>query len=444
MNKLLITSIMSLLIGAVWSQQSFSLSEAKAYALEHNISVRNALQDEEATRQQYIEFRGMGLPQVDINGSFSNFINLPIQVVDASFLNPNAAPGETISFRAGTEFTASGTLQASQLVFNGSYIVGLKAAEYLQVFQSNATLISKEDVVFNVIQAYQLTAVAKENLIFADTMVIITQELIDKQMNYLELGLMKQEEMDQLNYSLLMTKDANLSAELQYKNALSLLKYSMGYPMENEINISEETQNLLNQSALSSNDGSYTQNLTYTLIEKQVGLSELDVKNNRFANLPSLNAFFQHTYNAYRNEFNFFADQPWFPQTVWGLQLNVPVFSGFTRQARTAQARIRLLKNENLLDQMTETLKFQSMQAQNNLAGARSKYKLQEDNIALATSIYNQALTKEQIGEGNSILVTQKYNQIIMAQAQYTASMIELFKAQLSLDKIYNNILPTE
>jgi outer membrane protein len=149
MNKLLITSIMSLLIGAVWSQQSFSLSEAKAYALEHNISVRNALQDEEATRQQYIEFRGMGLPQVDINGSFSNFINLPIQVVDASFLNPNAAPGETISFRAGTEFTASGTLQASQLVFNGSYIVGLKAAEYLQVFQSNATLISKEDVVFN-------------------------------------------------------------------------------------------------------------------------------------------------------------------------------------------------------------------------------------------------------------------------------------------------------
>jgi outer membrane protein len=275
-------------------------------------------------------------------------------------------------------------------------------------------------------------------------MVIITQELIDKQMNYLELGLMKQEEMDQLNYSLLMTKDANLSAELQYKNALSLLKYSMGYPMENEINISEETQNLLNQSALSSNDGSYTQNLTYTLIEKQVGLSELDVKNNRFANLPSLNAFFQHTYNAYRNEFNFFADQPWFPQTVWGLQLNVPVFSGFTRQARTAQARIRLLKNENLLDQMTETLKFQSMQAQNNLAGARSKYKLQEDNIALATSIYNQALTKEQIGEGNSILVTQKYNQIIMAQAQYTASMIELFKAQLSLDKIYNNILPTE
>ena len=444
MNSLLITSIMVLLAGAVSSQETFSLSEAKTYALDSSFTIKNALQDEEASRQRYKEIRGMGLPQVDITGSFNNFINLPIQVVDASFINPNAAPGETVSFKAGTEFSAAGTIQASQLVFNGSYIVGLKAAQYLQEFQANATQISKEDVVFNVIQAYQLSAVAMENLEFADSMVIITQALIDKQMNYLELGFMKQEEMDQLNYSLLMTKDAQLSAELQYKNAVSLLKYSMGYPMENELNISEKASALLNQSALSLNDGNFVQNLTYSLMEKQVALSELDVRNNQYANLPSLNAFFQHTYNAYRNKLNFFEDQPWYPQTLWGLQLTIPVFSGLSRQARTSQARVRLMKNKNLLDQMSETLKYQSQQAQNNLTGARSKHKLQEDNIALAKSIYDKAITKEKIGEGNSIIVTQKYNQLIMAQAKYTGSMIDLFRSQLSLDKIYNNILPTE
>ena len=201
MNKLIAIIIIAL-AGNSWAQESFSLADAKAYALENNLTISNAMNDVENTRQRYIEIRGMGLPQVDITGSFNNFINLPIQIVDASFINPNAAEGETISFRAGQEFSASGTLQASQLVFNGSYLVGLKAADYLQKFQATASDISKEDVIFNVIQAYQLASVAKENLVFTDSMVIITQELIDKQANYLELGLMKQEEMDQLNYSL--------------------------------------------------------------------------------------------------------------------------------------------------------------------------------------------------------------------------------------------------
>ncbi len=442
MNKL-ITLLLITLTGYTWSQELFSLADAKAYALENNLNIRNAMNDVENTRQRYIEIRGMGLPQVDVTGSFSNFINLPIQIVDASFINPNAAPGETISFRAGTDFTVSGTIQATQLIFNGSYLVGLQAAEYLKKFQVTASDITKEDVIFNVIQAYQLASVAKENLVFTDSMVIITQELIDKQVNYLELGLMKQEEMDQLNYSLLMAKDAHMSAELNYKNSISLLKYSMGYPSDNSLKITDGAVSLLNKSSLGSGSTNITENLTYSLVEKQVTLSELDLKNNRYANLPSLNAFFQHTYNAYRNEFNFFANQPWYPQTVWGLQLNIPVFSGLSRQARTAQARIRLLKSENDLKLMGETLKFQSEQATNNLAGAKNKHKLQEENIALARSIYEKALTKEQIGKGNSIVVTQKYNQLIMAQAQYTGSLIELFKAQLALDKIYNKLLPT-
>lgn len=442
MNNLLAIAIIAL-AGNSWAQESFSLSDAKSYALENNLSIRNAMNDVENTRQRYIEIRGMGLPQVDITGAFSNFINLPIQIVDASFINPNAAPGETISFRAGTDFTASGTIQATQLVFNGSYLVGLQAAEYLQEFQVTASNISKEEIIFNVIQAYQLSSVAKENLIFTDSMVIITQELVTKQLNYLELGLMKQEEMDQLNYSLLLAKDAHMSAELQYKNSISLLKYSMGYPIDNSLEITDKAASLLNKSALSNGTENITQNLTYSLMEKQVILSELDVKNNRYANLPSLNAYFQHTYNAYRNEFNFFANESWYPQTVWGLNLSIPVFSGLSRQARTAQARVRLKNNENNLQLMGETLKFQSEQATNNLTGAKNKHKLQEENIILARSIYEKALTKEQVGNGNSIVVTQKYTQLIMAQAQYTASLIELFNAQLALDKIYNKILPT-
>lgn len=442
MNKSILLGAFVVLSVTGWSQRTFTLLDAKIFALENNLAVKNAENDNETAHQRYIEIRGMGLPKVDFNGNFNNFINLPVQVVDASFLNPNAQPGETIEFRAGTTYSASGTLQASQLLFNGSYIIGLKAANYLTEFQANASNITKEGVLFNVIQAYQLAAVAKNNIQFIDSMVSITEELVAKQQNYLELGLMQQEDMDQLNYSLLTTRNSKLDAELQYKNAISVLKYAMGFPMEETLDISETPDQLLMKATLA--EGSIQNNLTYSLLNKQVTLSELNIQNNRFQSLPTLSAFFQHTYNAYRNEFNFFADKKWYPQTVWGLQLNVPIFSGLSRQAVTAQSRIKLMNDQNNLLQMEHTLKFQVEQAKNNLQGAQSRNNLQKSNVDLARLIYENSIARKEVGQGNSVIVTQKYNQLIMAQAQYTGTLIELFQARLALDKIYNTILPND
>ncbi len=442
MNKPLLTGIVLFLVGVVRSQEPFTLADAKIYALQHNISVQNAAHDIEIAQQKVIEIRGMGLPQVDLDGRFSNFINLPVQVVDASFINPTATPGSTVEFRAGTDYSVTGTLQVSQLVFNGSYIIGLQAANYFTNFQKTVSDISKEDVLFNVIQTYQLSSVALENKLFADSLVMITEELIGKQRNYLELGLMKEEDFEQLAYSLLTAKNAQIAANLQYENTLNALKLSMGYPVENQITITESPSELLLQNTLST--GNYRSNLSYMLLEKQIQLSELDVKNHQFTNLPSVNAFFQHSYNAYRNTFNFYADEKWYPQTVWGLQLNVPVFSGLSRQAKTAQAKVKLLKDQNSLAQMEQTLQFQEQQAKNNYTHAQSRHNLQKENIRMAKSLYDKALIREEIGETNSILVTQRYNQLIVAHTQYIGSLVDVFNAKLNLDKIYNKILPLE
>jgi outer membrane protein TolC len=102
------------------------------------------------------------------------------------------------------------------------------------------------------------------------------------------------------------------------------------------------------------------------------------------------------------------------------------------------------MKDQNSFDQVTQALKFQEAQAQNNLRSAKDKYALQKQNIELAQTIYDNAITKEEIGKGNSIIVTQKYNQLMMAQAQYLGAMVDLFQAQLTLDKLYNKILSNQ
>ncbi|HIP32093.1 MAG TPA: TolC family protein [Crocinitomicaceae bacterium] len=422
--------------------QNFSIEEAKAYALDNNLSVAEANNAIEIARLKIIETRGMGLPQVDFNGNFSHFINLPVTVLDAKFFNPLAADGETISFEAGTKFTSTGTLQVNQLIFNGSYIVGLQTASLFAKFQNNISDQSKEEVIFNVINAYQIATVAKENLVFMDSLVESTKKLVKQQQHFLDLGMIQQEDVDQLNYSLINAKSVQTTAQIQLENALSMLKLAMGYPMNDSIELSNSINDLLQKESISKGD--IHSNLSFTMIEKKVQLQALNLKNNKFANLPSLNAYFQQTYNAYRNEFNLFANEKWFPQTVWGLQLNIPIFSGLSRYARTSQAKVELLNTENQLTQLEQHLQFQEIQTRNNLKGAENKYQLLTKNVELANSIYQKAITKNEIGKGNSMLVTQKHNQLMMAQAQLIGSTVELFQAKLAIDKLYNNILPNK
>ena len=180
------------------------------------------------------------------------------------------------------------------------------------------------------------------------------------------------------------------------------------------------------------------------VLERKVQLSVLNVKNNQFMNLPSLNAFFSQGYNAYRNEFNFFEDDKWYPQTVWGLKLNIPVFSGLSRHARTSQSKIKLLNDKNNRDLMEQNLQFQEAQYQNNYKTALNKTALQKQHVILAKSIYNNELIRENIGKGNSINATQKHTQYMTAQAQYIGSLVALFQAKLALDKLYNNLLPNQ
>lgn len=424
----------------VFGQQGFTLEDAKAYAIENNLKLKNGELNIENARQQMIETRGMGLPQIDMSGQFNNFINIPVQVADASAFNPLAQPGDLVEFKMGTDFTANGTIKASQLIFNGSYIVGLQVARFYQKFETTNTRLTQEDIVFNVIQAYEIAAVAKENKVFLDSLVIVTEKLVEKQKAYLELDMMLQEDFDQLQYSLSVARNAALSADIQYNNGLALLKFSMGYPADQPLEINDDTDVLMKKRAVA--NGAITDNLSYTLLSEKVQLSAYNVKNNKFASWPTLNAFFQHTYNAYRNEFNLFSsDYKWYPQTLWGLQLNIPVFSGFQRHARVKQAEIQLLKDQNDLSYLENSLQFQEVQYKNNYRSAESRLDLEKQNLELAKSIYEKSLIREEIGKSNSIVVTQKYNQLIQAQAQVIGAKVDLFNAKLQLDKLYNNIL---
>jgi outer membrane protein TolC len=294
----------------------------------------------------------------------------------------------------------------------------------------------------NVTQAYQTVVVAQSNLAFIDSLVIITEQLINKQRNYLELGLMTQEDMDQLEFSLLTAKNNQSSARIQVQNALAMLKMAMAYPQNEEITATESLEQVMLNSISVGGNFDVQNNLNFMLLSQQKTLDEFNLKNKKYQNLPVASAFFQQTYNAFRNEFNFFANEKWFPQTLWGVNLQIPIFASGSRWAQIEQAKLAVMKDENALLELERGLQFQEIQARNNLKGAQEQLALQEANIALAKKIYENAIIKEQIGNGTSIVVSQKYNQLILSQAQYVGAVLEYFNAQLILNRLYNNLQP--
>ncbi|MDX1444626.1 TolC family protein [Lishizhenia sp.] len=419
---------------------SFSLYEAQSYALEHTEAIKNAQLDIEAANQKVVETRAIGLPQVNMQGGFQNFLSLPVQVVDGAFIGQ---PGTTVSFRAGTEYNLSGGLSVSQLIFDGSYIVGLQVSRLYKEFSVAAAEVSEEEVLYNVTNAYQMALIAQKNKAFVDSLVEATQTLFDQQKNYYDLGLMQKEDLDQLEFSLLNAKTSQESANNQLKTSMELLKMTMAFPFDQAISLTDDLSVLLNQSfALSATEGNIEDNLNLQMLERQKTLNEYNVRNMKAANLPRLGASFNQQYNAYRNEFNFFdSDKQYFGQTVWGIQLTIPIFSSGSRSAKTKQAIVEVKKAENQIDQLKRQLEFQEMKLRNDFNNAKNMLMLQEKNVQLAKAIYENALAKKDIGEGNSIIVSQKYSQLINAQTQYVSALVNVLNARLEIDKLYHKLV---
>ena len=98
-----------------------------------------------------------------------------------SFFDPTAPEDDIIAFRAGTEFNSSANLQVNQLLFDGSYFIGIQASKLLIDVQKIQKTRTNEEVLFSVIEAYHIAAVAQENLMFSDSIYKITSKLEEKQ-----------------------------------------------------------------------------------------------------------------------------------------------------------------------------------------------------------------------------------------------------------------------
>jgi outer membrane protein TolC len=423
------------------SLQAFTLEQAQTYALEHNYDYLNKERDVVIAKKKVWETTAIGLPQVNTQVDFKNFLDLPTTVVPANAFNPLAPADQLVGLKFGTDYNTTASLSVSQLIFDGSYVVGLQAARAykdLSGIQLQKTTVEvKEDVA----QAYYTVLLAEENLKILDSSLSKVVDLLNETEKIYQQGLVEEQNVDQLRLTKQNIENTLQNAKNQYQLAKNMLKFKIGYPINKPIELLDEKEK-------------FTQNLTIEIPNQYTPSSSLDLRlamtnehlmklnwrKEKYSFLPSVGAFFSHQQQNLTNDFEVFkSSSTWYPATLWGLTVKLPVFTSGMRLAKMSQAKLEYQKAQMQTMQAEQALmlKYQSLKA--DLENAYNNYLNERENLKLAEKIQRNTTLKYKEGLATSMELTQAQNQYLSTEGRYIQSLLNLMIKQSELNKLLNS-----
>lgn len=432
--KLNLSIILVLTMLSSVAQESFTLTKAHTYALDNNKNITNAKLDQKSMESKIWEIKSSGLPQVNGSLEFQNFIDIPTQVLPANAFNPAAPADELVGLQFGTNYNATGGINVSQLLFSGNYIVGVQAIKASSQIYAQLTEKQEIDVKADVSEAFYTVLILKENKAILDSTLENMAKLYELTQKLVTEEVMIRTDAAQLELGVVQIENAISTLESQIILSKNLLKFQMGYPLASEIKLEGTLDPDLIQIGSVINPEN---NIDYKMLTTQLELNQLSLKNTKANYLPTVSAFFSYQQQALRNEFNFFASgESWYPTTLWGVKISVPIFSSGQRNSQVEQAAIEVDKTEFSMEMLSEGLQLQILQAQTSYDVAIRKMEMHTRAQQIAAEVLKDKETLFKEGVATSIEITQAQSQLLTESTNYTNALFEMIKSKLTLEKL--------
>ncbi|MFT4594601.1 MAG: outer membrane protein [Bacteroidia bacterium] len=447
MRNLLILTISLFISSLVLAQESVPMElgvhDAVKYAWENSQKAKNAAIDvQQADKEVWIQ-AARGLPIVKGNFGFNNFLDLPTSVFDASAFNPLAAPGELAELQFGQPYTMEAGINVGLQLFDGSYIIGIKGAKGYQKLIRDMEKMTNNEVKTMIAQAYYTSQIAKENVRLLNENIANMDKTLKETSALYEEGFAEEMDVEQLDLLINQIKNRAKQAQRQHEATLNLLKYQMGMPIDTKITLSDDLETLWGMQSdeeLMALDLDLNNNLQYDLIKQDVVMHGYLVKLEEAKYYPTLHAFFDYKHQAFRDKFDFFDfDKSWYPQTLWGVKLNVPIWDNLGGLASINKAKLEQQKIKNRLVDTENALKLQEITAKSDFTSALEQLLTSTANIALASRIKEKMLIRYQEGMSTSMELTTAENQLIQAQTEYINTLFKAMDAKIQMKVVLEN-----
>lgn len=415
---------------------SLSLKQALDMAATQSYAVQASALEAEKSKAKVKEITAIGLPQINGEVQLQNFIDVPTQLIP-NFFTPGQGP-EFLAAQFGLPWNASAGATLSQLIFDGSYLVGLKATKAVAEQSRQELEKAAADARNQAEKAYFGVLSAEEGARLAGEGIPLLERSRDEVQALLEAGFMEATDVDRITIQLEQAKAVQRSFRQQAEVARMMLNLTLGLPQGTPVTLTDALSTIINdpeETSLSEVALDPTGHVEQQLAENLVMLSDLERRNQRSKGLPSLGGFLSHQQVWNGPDFDPGGAYPFYPTTLWGLKLTVPIFSSTSRIQKVKQASLALQQAEVNRTATSERLKVMAEQSRTQARTAYDNYKTEERSLALARNIFDRTSIKFTEGAVTSFELTQEQGNYLMAQQTYIQRMVELLMARADLRK---------
>lgn len=436
-----------IVIGLLFSFQNFaqqsislSLNEAIAFALENNYNILQANDDIKLSEQVNRETVAIGLPQIDAKVDYQNWLKQQISLIPAEVVG--GEPGDFVEVAFGTQNNLNATATLSQLIFDGSYVVGLKYLNtYLQI-SLNAKEKTEQIIREAVINAYGNVLFTEEGIAIIEKNIATVKKNLEETEAYYLNGFAEEESVEQLKITL-----ASLNSTLSKTQKLKDISYKMlnivlGTDINTQVTLTENLDKLTKENIsleLLNVDFSLENHIDYKIAAIRVEGKEGVVKLEKSKALPTLSSFINYGYSGYSDTFSFLnKEQEWFDSSLLGVTLDIPIFSSLARSSRTQQAKIDLDKANITLQETTQQLYLDLEAAKVEYQYSIEEYETSKQNLALAERIEKKQEIKFFEGLSTSFDLLNAQQQLYTMQQNYLQAMLNVIAKKAALDKALN------
>ncbi len=441
--------LLSMLYTVCLSAQSYDLAGAVAYGLEHSNDVKIKQLDIASADSDIKEYRAIGIPQVNGGIDYSYYFQLPVQPVE-DFISPavygvlfqenviqprELADPEVFEFTFFQPHNLTGKIEASSLIFDGSYLYGLKAARLYKELVNRELEMTEQDIKSNVTKAYAAVLVARKNKEVLDQNIQVLTKTLEDTKAFFENGFVESLDVDRLQLSLDGLKTQSTNLEQLISVSKNLLKFQMGYPIDQEIILTENLEALEAQ-YIASNEQKLdiTKRVEYQLLETNKQLNELDLQRHKAGYLPSARAFASYQGSIQRTNLFDNTEAGLLPTLVAGISINIPIYDGGQKSARMQKSKLTL---EKIDLQKREFERGMTLQVENTRLAYKNAQQTvlnQKNTLALSQKIFDKTQIKFREGVGSSVELSQAEADLYQAQGAYISSLYDLLLSKIDMD----------
>ena len=443
-NRLYLTIILTFL-GMVFSEaqtiHNLTIQDALDLAKKNNIQIKTALTNLEVQEQTNKQLTADALPTVSGVGTSTNYFQIPVIVLAANSFGPGFPPtSQAVSLNQ--KYNLTGGIQLTQKLFDGAVFVGLKArASAVDYYRKNIDL-TMESLSVTVYKTYYSLVVSKTQLELLDANIARAEKFLHDTRVMNENGFSEKLDVDKAVVQLANLQTSKENTETTIVNGYLTLKFFIGIPAADSVQLTTNFDEAKLKGGIPMDlTYRYEDRYDYQSLQISKQLSEFDVKRYQAVYYPTLSLNGAYQKNALNNTFDLFSkSSTWYSTSYVGLSLNVPIFSGFSKDANLKKARLQSTLVSDQIENLKQSIDVEVRTARNNFINAIRNMDNQKENTSLAESVYNQTKKKYESGLASSTDLTNAQTDLIQAQSNYINALYNAVVAKVDYLKAIGKI----